>query len=111
MRLMSFFLTVAQVTDRSKTVTRRLGWRFIKPGDHVQAVVKSRGRKHGEAIRPLAVLVVTGVRRERLDALTPSEVVREGFPDGNVDAFLEMFCAANDCGLAQEVTVIDFAFV
>lgn len=107
---MSFFLTVAQITDRSKTVTRRLGWRFMKPGDQIQGVVKSRGRKHGEAIRPLAVLTVTGVRRERLDAITSTEVVREGFPDGDVGRFLEMFCAANDCGLAQEVTVIDFEF-
>lgn len=32
-RLMSVSLTEQAVRDRTKTVTRRLGWRFLKPGD------------------------------------------------------------------------------
>lgn len=43
MRNMSFSLTTDQIRGRTKTVTRRLGWRFLQSGDQVQACVKSRG--------------------------------------------------------------------
>lgn len=39
-RNMSFALTTDQVKDRVKTVTRRNGWWFLKPGDIVNAVKK-----------------------------------------------------------------------
>lgn len=38
MRNMSFALTTPQILNRSKTVTRRAGWSFLKPGDIVCAV-------------------------------------------------------------------------
>jgi hypothetical protein len=37
MRNMSFFLTTAQFLDGTKDVTRRKGWRFLKPGDRFMA--------------------------------------------------------------------------
>ena len=38
MRHMSFALTTKQIKSRTKTVTRRLGWTFLKPGDLIQPV-------------------------------------------------------------------------
>lgn len=34
-RLMSVALTEKAVRERRKTVTRRLGWKFLKPGDRL----------------------------------------------------------------------------
>jgi len=34
-RLMSVALTEQAVRERRKTVTRRLGWQFLKPGDRL----------------------------------------------------------------------------
>jgi len=50
MRNMSFFLTTDQIRNKTKTVTRRDGWLFLKPGDIVQACVKCQGLKKGEKI-------------------------------------------------------------
>lgn len=47
-RNMSFALTMKQINDRSKTITRRLGWWFLKVGDEVNAVNKVMGFKKGE---------------------------------------------------------------
>ena len=41
-RNMSFMITKEQVRNRTKTVTRRLGWAFLKPGDIVNAVEKGK---------------------------------------------------------------------
>ena len=56
MRNMSFYHTTEQIRNRSKTVTRRLGWAFLKPGDRVRAIVKGRGLKKGQKVEPLAGL-------------------------------------------------------
>jgi hypothetical protein len=44
---MSFSLTTQQARDKTKDVTRRLGWWFLEPGDIVQQVEKARGLKKG----------------------------------------------------------------
>ena len=41
-------LTKEQILARTKTVTRRLGWWFLKPGDVVWACEKCMGLKKGE---------------------------------------------------------------
>ncbi len=49
MRLMSVSLTEAAVRDRTKTVTRRLGWLFLRVGDRVtlcRKVMGQIGRAH-----------------------------------------------------------------
>ena len=118
MRLMSFSHTTPQILDRSKTVTRRTGWRFLKPGDLVQAVEKTRGRKPGEPIRALAVLQIVDVRIEPLSRLrtdpryAEDELPREGFPCWSTTEFLELFCAANNLKtLAADITRIEFRYV
>lgn len=100
MRNMSFALTTPQVLARTKTVTRRVGWEFLKAGDLIRAVEKSQGLKKGEKIRELAVIRVVDVRRERLDRMTTDfvygsdECIAEGFAYWafEPDKFVQMFC-------------------
>ena len=94
MRMMSFALTERQLMDGSKTVTRRAGWANLQPGERLLAVRKSMGLKAGEKAVALCEVEVVSVRRERLDAITPAEVLAEGFPEWTNDpaAFVRMFC-------------------
>ena len=46
-RNISFFLTKRQFLDRSKDVTRRLGWNWVKPGDVLCGIEKGQGLKRG----------------------------------------------------------------
>lgn len=43
-RLMSVSLTEQAVVERRKTVTRRTGWKFLKPGDRLTLCRKVMGR-------------------------------------------------------------------
>ncbi len=98
---MSFMLTTEQIRNRTKTVTRRVGWAFLKPGDLIQAVEKCQGLKKGEQMKPLAVLRVESVRRERLDRMETEslygqeECYAEGFPRYTPKEFVAMFCATH----------------
>src|SRR4051812_45221439 len=83
-RLMSVSHTERAVRERRKTVTRRLGWRFLKPGDHLTLCRKVMGRRSGEVLIRIAEVEVTSVRREPLSAMTDADVEREG-----VDVALE----------------------
>ena len=49
-RLMSVSHTERAVVERRKTVTRRLGWRFLKPGDHLTLCRKVMGRRNCEPL-------------------------------------------------------------
>lgn len=82
MRLMSFAHTTPQVLARTKTVTRRDGWKNLKPGTVLRAVDKCMGFRKGEHPRELAIIRVVSVRREPLSAITDDDVVREGFGTG-----------------------------
>lgn len=112
MRNMSFALTTSQILDGTKTVTRRDGWAFLKPGDQVRAVRKSRGLRPGEKLTPLRVLEIALVTREPLSAITHEEVIREGFPDMTREEFISMFCATHKgCTPETEITRIEFRYV
>lgn len=113
MRNMSFMLTTEQIKDRTKTVTRRLGWKFLQPGDLIMACVKCQGLKKGEQIERIAPIRVVDVRRERLDAIHQNlaDLEKEGFPDMEADDFIGMFCAEMRCGARTEVTRIEFEYV
>ncbi|MCK9592988.1 MAG: hypothetical protein M0Q91_13370 [Methanoregula sp.] len=67
MKNMSFFLTTQQFIDGTKDVTRRLGWAFLKPGDHFMAVEKAQGLKKGEKIRKLGQCVCVWNQPEPLN--------------------------------------------
>lgn len=110
-RLMSFALTREQILDRSKTVTRRLGWEFLKPGDRLTACTKVMGRRKGEPLERLAELRVVSVWREQLDLIDALEVALEGFPGATPEEFVRMFCNAMGCAAHEEVTRISFEYV
>jgi hypothetical protein len=115
---MAFSHTAAQILDRSKTVTRRTGWRYLKAGDLLQAVEKSRGLKKGERVRELAVLRVVNVRVEPLSRLVTDaryaedELPREGFPCWSRDEFVAMFMRVNRLtSTVVTVTRVEFEYV
>jgi hypothetical protein len=90
-RLMSVALTVPQVRDRSKTVTRRNGWLMLKPGDPLTLCEKVRGRKKCEPLVRIADVQVVSVRLEPLNAITPQDVAAEGFPGWTPEKFVSCF--------------------
>jgi hypothetical protein len=79
-RLMSVSLTEQAVVERRKTVTRRLGWTFLKPGDRLTLCRKVMGRKPGEPLVRLAEVEVVSVRRERLSDMPQADVALEAVP-------------------------------
>lgn len=110
-RNMSFFLTTDQIRHRTKSVTRRLGWRNLKPGEQVQAVVKCQGLKKGEHVERLALLEITDVRAERLDDIDQMDVMLEGFPRLRPHEFVKMFCRHNRVPPDVQVNRIAFRYV
>src|SRR4026208_1166869 len=112
MRNMSFMLTTDQIRNRTKTVTRRMGWRFLKPGALIQAIEKGQGLKKGEKVNRLAVLRVEAVTVDPLNSITPQDVYREGFPQMTREEFIKMFKRTHKgCRVATPVTRIQFSYV
>ncbi len=88
---MSFALTQTQVREQTKTVTRRFGWWFLKPGDLVLPVEKAMGLKKGEKAKPLGGPIrIVSVREEQLMDIDYADCVREGFPEMQPDDFVSM---------------------
>jgi hypothetical protein len=87
---MSFTMTTAQFLDGSKTVTRRLNWNFLKPGDILQGAEKTMGLQKGQKVKRLGFLRVVSVRKEPLNAITKQDCIREGFPNLTPEQFVEM---------------------
>jgi hypothetical protein len=108
---MSVALTEQAVRDRTKTVTRRLGWRFLKPGDRLTLCRKVQGRKAGEPLERLAAVLVVDVRRERLRSMGIGETTREGMPHMTTTEFVEFFCASMRCTPDTEVTRIEWRYL
>lgn len=111
MRNMSFSMTTQQIIDRTKTVTRRFGWRFLKPGDKIQAVRKSLGLRKGEKIEWLAVIEVVSVRAEPLNAITKDDCIKEGFPELEPDDFVKMLCTHYGISPDNQVNRIEFRYL
>jgi hypothetical protein len=118
MRNISFALTTMQFKNRTKTVTRRLGWKTIGPGETLQAVVKSQGLKKGEHPVKLGKIYVESVRREKLKDLRTrfggygrDECKKEGFPEMLPWEFIMFFCKHNKCDPETFVTRIEFSYL
>lgn len=124
-RLMSVAFTEQAVIERRKTVTRRKGWQFIKPGDRITLCRKVMGRKKGEPLVRLAEVEVVDVRRETLDLLASpdygdraaeayawDEVAREGFPHMGPALFVHrFFVKAQRMEPDDEVTRIEWRYL
>jgi hypothetical protein len=110
-RNISFALTTEQIKNRTKTVTRRKAWRFLKPGDILNGVVKGMGLKRGEKIQYLGEIRVTAVTREELRLCTDDDAAREGFPEMTGQQFVDMFCKHMGGTPDQLVTRIEFEYV
>jgi hypothetical protein len=123
MRNISFALTTDQVRNQTKTVTRRIGWAWLKPGTLLQPIVKGQGIPKGGKVEKIgAPIRVVSVRRERLSKLVSSspawarrEVVAEGFPEMTAYQFFGFFSKSHgarseDQALRLEVTRIEFEY-
>jgi hypothetical protein len=114
MRRMSFALTKRQYLDCSKTQTRRLGYENLEPGEIVMGVEKMQGLRKGEKQVELWPFRTINTRRERLDAITPADVIAEGFPGMTPAAFVVMFCEVHKhkhCTPSTIVTRIVFELI
>lgn len=107
----SFALTTAQIRNRTKDVTRRLGWKNLKAGQILGAVEKCQGLKKGQHPVRLCTIRTVRVNQERLDAITPEDCKREGFPSMTPTEFITMFCEHNKCKQWHVVTRIEFEYV
>lgn len=108
---MSFQLTTDQIRQRSKTVTRRIGWASLNAGDVLDAVVKAQGLRKGEHVEKLARIRIVSNQPEPLELITSGDVAREGFPEMTPAAFVSMFCQAMKCEPRQIVNRIEFEYV
>lgn len=108
MRNMSFFMTTPQYRDRTKNVTRRLGWDNLKPGECFMGIVKGQGLKKGEKVEKLHPSRCLSNRREPVSAITQEDVVREGFPRWTPAEFVNFFCRGNKCSPDQIINRIKF---
>jgi len=121
MRAMSFMLTTEQMRNRTKTVTRRLGWNHLKPGDRIIAAVKCQGLGKGGKREDICVIEVVSMRKEPLNRLQKdmkygfSETTLEGFPEGSPkhwpSEFVSMFCDSMKCDPDAIVNRIEFKYV
>lgn len=114
MRFMSFSMTTEAFKRREKTVTRRLGWWNLEPGELLQGVEQAQGLRKGEHVVKLHVIRVKSVIREPLYAMRdwgPGECRREGFPGMSPGRFIAMFCDANRVLPSTEVNRIEFEYV
>ena len=111
MRNMSFFKTQDQIRNGTKTVTRRLGWKFLKPGDEVMACVKCRGLKKSEKVEKIRPIRIVSVDRQCLFDMSINDLTLEGFPFLSTWAFVEMFCDLNKCDRHDFVTRIEFEYI
>lgn len=117
MRNISFFLTTEQFHDRTKTVTRRVGWEKLQPGTELMGCVKCQGLKPGELMERLGVIEVVSVIREPLDRMAwdheygQAEAIKEGFPRLTGAQFVAMFCQEMRVKSEDLVTRIEFRYV
>lgn len=120
-RLMSVAYTADAVVERRKTVTRRKGWQFLKPGDRLTLCRKVQGRKPGEPLERLAEVEVVSVRREQLRRMSDdldygcAETLLEGMAGGPgifPSFFIEhYFVNAQGMSRDDEVTRIEWRYL
>ena len=110
-RNMSFMLTTKQINDRTKTVTRRLGWWTLKPGDILNACEKCLGLKKGEKVKKICQIRVVSVSDEPLSNINYEDCLKEGFPLMRPIEFISMFVKEMKCHPQTNVNRIEFEYI
>ena len=110
MRRMSFAMTTDQIRKGTKTVTRRFGWWFLKPGDVVLPVEKSRCVRNYDLRVLRGPLRVVSVRKEPLDSIPTDDCAREGYPEFSPQDFVDMLCGHYRCMADKECNRIEFEY-
>ncbi|OKL45033.1 ASCH domain-containing protein [Pseudovibrio exalbescens] len=110
-RNMSFALTKQQIINRKKTVTRRFGWAFLKPGTVLNAVEKGMGLKPGEKVKRLCQIRVVSVQTECLKDISQEDCAREGFPEYSPEDFVRMFADHHKRPPESKVNRIEFEYL
>lgn len=109
---MSFALTIEQVRNQTKTVTRRQGWADLKPGDVVQPVEKCMGLRRGEKQVTIGDLVrVLSNTPEPIEDIPEEDLIKEGFPDLTTEEFIAMYCQANRVNRKEACNRIEFEYL
>lgn len=111
MKLMSFAMTTRQMRERTKDVTRRLGWWTLQAGEIICAAEKCQGLKKGQKVVRIGPIRIVNARTEHLWDITPEELVREGFPGMSPDDYVTMFCQQHSIAPNGWVRRIEFEFV
>lgn len=116
-RNMSFMLTTEQYKNQTKTVTRRLGWKFAQLGEVTNGCEKCQGLKKGQKIVKLGQHYWINLRWEPLNRMLndpvygAEECIKEGFPDMTPQEFVAMFCQHNKCTPETLVHRMEFAYL
>jgi len=110
-RNMSFAMTTEQIIDQSKTVTRRFGWKFLKPGEIVNGVKKSMGLKKGEKIHRLGKIEIISTDFEPLNSITKDDCIKEGFPEMEPAEFVAMIQDVYKCKADAMINRIEFKYL
>jgi hypothetical protein len=121
-RNISFAFTTPQFIARTKTVTRRMGWRKAVAGQELCGVKKGMGLRPGEKVERLGMIRLVSVTSEQLRRLTDdieygfAETTREGFPPGHPyhlpSEFVAFFCGSHKgCTPDSLVTRLEYEFV
>jgi len=113
-RLMSVAFTEQAVVERRKTVTRRKGWLFVKPGDRLTLCRKVMGRKRrGRGHQRSALCAVAGpYATDQNGGTIWPELIAEGFPDMNPSEFMiRYFINAQGIGAMDDVTRIEWRYL
>jgi hypothetical protein len=112
-RNMSFMLTTKQIKNKTKTVTRRCGWWFLKPGDILNAAEKCQGIKKGEKINKICQIKVVHTEPVFLFSIKnmPEDCRKEGFPDLTPQQFIDFFCKEMKCTPQRVVNRIAFEYI
>ena len=111
MRNMSFALTTQQFINKSKTVTRRFGWKFLKKGDLICGVEKAMGLQKGEKIKRLGVIRIISNDVVRLDSITQDDVIKEGFPNWKPADFINLITKHYNVKSDSMINRIEFEYV
>lgn len=106
-------MTTKQIKNRTKTVTRRWGWKHARVGDRYQPVEKCQGLRKGEKIKKIGgPIEVVSTGWQPLAYITQEDCILEGFPDLTPLQFVTMLLRTKGGAEAHHpINRIEFKYV